>query len=223
MLKKICTTCKQELNIKEFSKQPRGKYGVKARCKRCTNAYNRSYREKNQDTLRKKQKLYYDQNKDKCSERWKKYYQKNKVRLLEKKKLYRNSPHGKRIEKIYYKKYLAVALQRRRIRRKIDTSYRISCNLRHRVGMSITKGYKSKQTMDLLGCSINDLKKHLSSLFQDGMSWKNYGRGGWHIDHIRPCSSFDLTDPEQQKQCFHYTNLQPLWEIDNLRKGSKYE
>ena len=53
------------------------------------------------------------------------------------------------------------------------------------------------------------------------MTWKNYGRNGWHIDHILPCSSFDLTDPEQRRKCFHYTNLQPLWEIDNIRKSDK--
>jgi HNH endonuclease. len=55
------------------------------------------------------------------------------------------------------------------------------------------------------------------------MSWDNYGRDGWHIDHIRPCASFDLTDPEQQRQCFHYTNLQPLWAADNIRKGAKWQ
>jgi hypothetical protein len=53
------------------------------------------------------------------------------------------------------------------------------------------------------------------------MSWGNYGLHGWHVDHIIPCASFDLTDPEQQRQCFHYTNLQPLWAEDNLRKSDK--
>ena len=61
------------------------------------------------------------------------------------------------------------------------------------------------------------------SLFQSGMTWENHGKYGWHIDHIRPCSSFDLTDPEQQKLCCHYTNLQPLWAKDNLSKGYKWD
>lgn len=54
------------------------------------------------------------------------------------------------------------------------------------------------------------------------MSWDNYGRGGWHIDHIRPLLSFDLSDTEQAKQAFHYSNLQPMWQADNIRKGAKW-
>ena len=76
---------------------------------------------------------------------------------------------------------------------------------------------KTKATFELLEeCSTDELNKHLESLFQQGMSWDNYGE--WHIDHIRPCASFDLTDFEQQKQCFHYSNLQPLWAADNFAK-----
>jgi len=80
---------------------------------------------------------------------------------------------------------------------------------------------KDKSPIELIGCSISDLKFYLESQFKDGMSWENHGIKGWHIDHIKPCSSFDLTDIEQQKQCFHYTNLQPLWWKDNLLKGNK--
>ena len=79
-------------------------------------------------------------------------------------------------------------------------------------------GVKSASTMELVSCSIDKLKQHLESKFTDGMNWDNYGE--WHVDHIKPCASFDLSDPDQQRQCFHYTNLQPLWEKDNLKKGS---
>ena len=74
--------------------------------------------------------------------------------------------------------------------------------------------------MELTGCSKEDLIKHLESQFTDGMTWENYGE--WHIDHIRPCCSFNLEDPEEQKTCFHWTNLQPLWAIDNMKKGGSY-
>ena len=73
----------------------------------------------------------------------------------------------------------------------------------------------------LIGCSLEELKKHLESQFKPGMSWKNRGRNGWHIDHIKPCASFDLSKSEEQHKCFHYSNLQPLWAKENLRKGIK--
>ena len=72
--------------------------------------------------------------------------------------------------------------------------------------------------MELVGCDIDTLCLHLESQFQKGMEWINYGE--WHVDHIKPCASFDLSDPKQQQECFHYTNLQPLWAADNLAKAS---
>lgn len=80
---------------------------------------------------------------------------------------------------------------------------------------------KASKSLQLLGCTWHELVSHLESRFTGGMSWDNIG--AWHIDHIRPCASFDLTDPAQQIQCFHYTNLQPLWAEDNIRKGATHE
>jgi hypothetical protein len=74
--------------------------------------------------------------------------------------------------------------------------------------------------MEYIGCSIEHLKDYLQSKFENGMTWENYGK--WHIDHIRPCASFDLTDIEQQKICFNYKNLQPLWAEDNFKKSDKW-
>ena len=73
--------------------------------------------------------------------------------------------------------------------------------------------------MELTGCTLEELKEHLASKFTEGMTFENYGK--WHIDHILPCASFDLLLPEEQPKCFHYTNLQPLWAIDNMKKGAK--
>lgn len=74
-----------------------------------------------------------------------------------------------------------------------------------------------------LGCTIEELKAHLESLFKPGMTWDNWGHTGdvWHLDHIIPLASFDLTDPEQVKLACHYTNLQPLWATENLQKGAR--
>ena len=110
-----------------------------------------------------------------------------------------------------------------------NTDYKIKRLLRNRVYVAIEKGYKSKKTLDLLGCTIPQLKLYLEIQFKEDMTWDNYGNPkgdhseGWHIDHIKPCAAFDLTDIEQQKECFHYTNLQPLWAKENLEKGDKYE
>jgi hypothetical protein len=93
--------------------------------------------------------------------------------------------------------------------------------MRTRIWFALKRKYKSKSTIKLLGCSIEECWQHLESKFQPGMTKENHGL--WHVDHIRPCASFDLTDPEQQKICFHYTNLEPMWAIDNLKKGAKYD
>lgn len=115
-------------------------------------------------------------------------------------------------------KYLSPELQSQ-----VKQSNRIKLRLasRIRVALKSTNNKKTCNTMDYIGCSISDLKSYISNKFTEGMTWENYGSKGWHIDHILPCASFDLTDPEQQKKCFHFTNLQPLWAKENLSKGSK--
>jgi hypothetical protein len=105
-----------------------------------------------------------------------------------------------------------------------DPEFRIRFLMRNRIAMSLQRGVaKSGTTVELIGCTVPELRYHIESLWLPGMSWHNYGRGKgkWHIDHKRPCVSFKLSDPAEQRRCFHFSNLQPLWEEDNLRKGSK--
>ncbi len=109
--------------------------------------------------------------------------------------------------------------QRSVLRYKTDINVRISRRLRSRTWDALKGNIKSGHIFSLLGCDIEDFKKHLQARFQPGMSFENYGK--WHIDHILPCASFDLSKPEEQKKCFHYTNLQPLWARDNLAKRCK--
>lgn len=100
----------------------------------------------------------------------------------------------------------------------------IAVRARLRDLMSKRKIYgKRAETHVLIGCSLDALVAHLESQFKPGMNWSNYTFKGWHIDHKKPCALFDLSDPEQQKQCFHYTNLQPLWWWENLAKSDKYD
>lgn len=118
-------------------------------------------------------------------------------------------------------KYRELARLAARRRRSTNVNCRIKDSLRHRVNMSVKHGYKSASTISLLGCSLESFKLYLESLFQPGMSWENYGKGGWHIDHIMPCAIFDLTKSEHQHRCFHFSNMRPLWQSDNCKKNDK--
>jgi hypothetical protein len=114
----------------------------------------------------------------------------------------------------------AVAYKRNRL--KTDAAYRAEHNLRRRLHVVVkaqgtAKAYRFNQ---LVGCTAPDLKIHLERQFQEGMSWENYGE--WEVDHVRPCASFDLANGEQQKACFHYTNLQPLWRGENAQKKARW-
>lgn len=112
-------------------------------------------------------------------------------------------------------------------KRRRDTSYRIACYLRSRVSNALRRQLNGESVVDKrcasavrdLGCTIGALMAHLEARFAPGMSWESYG--AWHIDHVQPLASFDLTDPAQLRRAVHYTNLQPLWGPDNLKKGSK--
>jgi hypothetical protein len=107
-----------------------------------------------------------------------------------------------------------------------DMGFRLRINLAGRINQAVRYvwGYKSAKTLDLLGCTIEQLRAHLEKQFRPGMSWENYGYGAdkWNIDHIRPCATFDLTDPVQQRKCFNFSNLQPLWQPDNFSKNKRF-
>lgn len=102
-----------------------------------------------------------------------------------------------------------------------NPQYRISRALRRRLYDALHGRTKAGSAVTLLGCPVAQVKAHLEDQWTVGMSWETYGKKGWHIDHIVPLTAFDLTDPEQLAKACHYTNLQPLWWDDNLRKGDK--
>jgi len=123
------------------------------------------------------------------------------------------------------KKQWYINAQNRWVKTKIktDVSYRIKINLSSKLYhlLKDKNVSKTENTLTLIGCSIIELKNHLESKFKDGMNWKNYGKNGWEVDHIIPCKAFNLTKLEEQRKCFHYTNLQPLWQTENASKGDK--
>lgn len=150
------------------------------------------------------------QSKEQIAIKNKEWYLKNRDKVLAYKKEYRKKNRELLITKA--KKYNKDRLLK-------DSSFRILFSLRSRLRKVLKRNKKSKHTIDLIGCSAEFLKSYLESKFKVGMSWNNYGRDGWHIDHIIPCCSFDLSKSEEQSKCFHYTNLQPLWAEENLQKN----
>jgi hypothetical protein len=156
----------------------------------------------------------------------KKYYQKNKDRRKEISKLWRENnreSYNKHSNRSYYKnrkKVIKNNIEYERKKLKTDMGLVLRKRLRNRVYKVLKGKNKSKSTMELLSIPHLDfLKIYIECKFKEGMTWEN--RNLWHIDHIKPCSSFDLTKPEEQAKCFHYTNLQPLWASENLSKGNR--
>ena len=107
-----------------------------------------------------------------------------------------------------------------KLRMRTDICYRLGKLLRGRIVESTGRKRVTK-TQILLGAKIWVVKRWLELHFKPGMNWENYGVKGWHVDHVKPCASFDLSQPSEQRRCFHFTNLQPLWWHENLSKGAK--
>jgi hypothetical protein len=115
--------------------------------------------------------------------------------------------------------------QRDKDRRSTDLNYRIASNMRSRLSKALTGKVKKSSAVSDLGCSLEDFRSYLESKFEPGMTWQNYGKGEgkWNIDHIKPLANADLSDIEVQKKLSHFSNLRPMWHIDNIKKGNKHE
>ena len=112
--------------------------------------------------------------------------------------------------------------EKRNERRKTDPNYKLLCYTRTRLYQALKGNSKSAHTRELLGCTVDELWKHLESQFVEGMTQENYGPI-WHIDHIIPCEAFDLTSEQEQRRCFNWRNLQPMFASENMSKGDKYD
>lgn len=192
-LMKNCTKCKKTKSSSEFHKDNHQKSGLRPDCKDCVKAW----RLNNKKSISLQIKSWKDDNKEKVKNYSKSWYRKNKPKVLK-----------------YNRK-------RTRNLRRSNITFKLEGNLRRRILDAIKFNRKSKKSLQLLGCSVEFLKQYLESQFTDGMTWDNYGFYGWHVDHIKPCARFDLSKESEQRACFHYTNLQPLWAIDNFKKGSR--
>ena len=186
-----------------------GKLGCFAKnmCKKCYNKEwsaqesqklkRQQWRESHEEYEKERKRLHHLADKDRYNIQSKEYYNENKEVLLKKQYQYKK----KRIKK--------------------DPQFRVTENLRALIRESFKRRNCEKKckTTELLGTTVPKAMKYLESQFIDGMTWENQGRGGWHVDHFVPINAFDLRYIEHQKICFHYTNLQPLWEKDNIKKS----
>lgn len=192
MLKIKCSQCQEFKNEEFFSKNKCKSTGRQGICKKC------------QNELRRKKYSPEDRRKK---------YKENKERDLNQAKLWRKNNIDK------YRKY-----QRKwaNYRRSTDSSYALLHRLRNRllIGIKHQKKVKLAKFFDLTGCSSEELKTHIESKFTKGMTWELLLKGKIVIDHIKPCCSFDFSKLEDQKACFHYSNLRPLWKEDNQKKIS---
>jgi len=105
-------------------------------------------------------------------------------------------------------------------RRRTDPEYKLMLRLRKRLSQLVNRDSRACSAKKLLGCPLPEFRQHIEKQFRPGMSWENHGPV-WHLDHIKPCAKFDLTDPEQQRECFHFSNFQPLFAAENLSKGAR--
>lgn len=157
---------------------------------------------------------YYYRNKEKCALAGSLWAKNNPDKIREKNRKQYLRKRKEIIEK---------AVKRNLEKRKTDPVYRMEHGFSSQIRNALVGNKAGHSWERIVGYTLNQLKEHLEKQFKDGMNWNNYGRHGWHIDHIRPKSSFDYTSFEDEnfKQCWSLDNLQPLWEEDNLRKGSK--
>lgn len=196
---KKCTKC---FELKPYENFYKKKNGLRSECKVCSKKYSTLFRIKNPNYF----KNYEIQNKTTIKQRKAQYWLNNKDKYQK----YRNL--NKEKLRLYYK-------NRARQKRQLDINFRLTLSLRSRLNKAIKRQQKAGSFVKDLGCSIEELKQYLQSKFQPGMTWENYGK--WHIDHIRPLSSFNLEDRKEFILACNYNNLQPLWAKDNLRKSNK--
>jgi len=195
---KICIKCNIEKPIIEF-------YNARNECIKCHNLRSANYYTKNISKIKLRHRDYYYNNREKKCKKSKNYYSKNKKKIFQ------------RVNK-YFK-----------LRRKNDPAFRIRGILSTRISILLRQNRtnKNNSTLEYLGTSFKNFIKHLESQWyinprtKEMMTWENYGLKGWHVDHIIPCSSFNLKNLDAQKKCFHYKNLRPLWAEDNLKRGNK--
>ena len=176
----------------------------------------KEYQLKNKEYIKEKKREYYLKN----IEQRKEYLLKNREHILAQKKEH----YLKNIEQIkeYHRRPKTQERRRNRVNNRYNTdiNFRLLTICRARVYKALKGFDKSASTMELIGCTPDELRSHIESKFEPWMNWENQGKGGWDIEHIKACFHFNLEDSEQQRACFNWSNLQPMEHIENIKKGT---
>jgi hypothetical protein len=204
---KICNKCNEDKPLIAFGIRSKEKDGLNPTCKECIRKQDKKYYFSSRKELmalrnqkpevKKYNKQWIEQNKDRFKENRKKWNDNNKEKIKE-------------YSLVYSKK-----------RYKNNINHKISLNLRNRLNDALKNNYKTSSAITLLACSLEEFKLHLEKQFLPEMNWENHGKI-WEMDHIKPCALFDLSKIEEQKQCFHYMNYQPLFKTTKIAESFNY-
>lgn len=229
MQTKTCSKCGLTKPVDEFQKAKRNTDGLRGWCKSCARQYvddhieeKREYEKNNVYKRRTKMNEYASNYRKRHPDRIK-----PKTEERKRKDKLRTSTQEFRDSRILYRKLNIDKIREKELiyhrKRRLIPEVRVKNALRARLQTILKRsnGSKSGKMIDLIGCTMPFLRTYLESKWKQDMSWDNYGKDGWVMDHIVPCDSFDLTDPIHQRKCFHYTNIQPLWWEENATKSNK--
>lgn len=218
----ICTKCGLEKDVESFGKSKDRRL---RHCRDCATTRALAWAKENPERAREHTRSYQKNHPERVKENVRRYRKNNTERIKESNQCYRKKNQNQRRE--YNRNWRKNNPDKCRERlalyrggRRAIPSVKLLENLRVRINKALRGKTKSEATQKLIGCPVELLCLLLESQFQAGMTWANYGPV-WHVDHVRPCASFNLSDPEQQRKCFHWSNLQPLWAEKNFRKGAK--
>lgn len=229
---KQCNRCKTTKSVEEFCKATKAKDGYQGHCKACQAKHALKWKAALPD-----KKAYMKWVRSRIPEEKKRKTVKGYI-------AYYKTPRGReerrkwRARRMLEPEFAAREKERDRLKRQTpeykararanakrkhdtDLSYRIKNSVRSCIIKAITNNQKAGRSVQLLGCSIEEFKRHIESQWKDGMCWKNYGRerGQWSFDHVICCVLFDFTYPSHQHACFHHSNVRPLWHIENVAKN----
>lgn len=212
---RTCYRCGLELLLEtSFYRNRSEPSGYAHACKKCSVAAVILSRKKNPESSRRSSSRYYYRHREACIAASTKTKKENPEKHRSQQREFRI----KNPDKIR-------GYQKKHKNKKYSESpeYRLQCVCRSRIRVALLRQglKKNSKTSRMLGCSFSDFRTHIEALFREGMRWENYGQI-WEVDHIRPCASFDFRDAAQLKQCFHWSNHQPLFCEENQKKGAKW-